>query len=85
MKTYVETSYLPIGYNISKEGNVISKFKKVLKNSLSNSGYKFINIKNKGYFIHRAICFAFIPKVEGCDFVNHKDGNKLNNLIENLE
>lgn len=82
---FKESVYLPQFYLISNLGNVKSPRGKVLKKSISNSGYFFINIKNKGYFIHRAIAFAFIEKIEGKDFVNHKDGNKQNNDINNLE
>lgn len=76
---------MPDGYLINKLGQVKNIKGKILKCSISNSGYFFINIKGKGYFIHRAICFAFIKKVDGNDFVNHKDGNKLNNELSNLE
>lgn len=34
---------------------------------------------------HILIAKAFLPKIEGKAYVNHKDGNKLNNNIENLE
>ena len=85
MEKYIENSYLPNGYKISKNGSVLSKYSKVLKQSISNSGYKCLNIKNKGYFIHRALAFVFIDNPLNKEQVNHIDGNKLNNDISNLE
>ena len=35
--------------------------------------------------LHRLIAKAFIPNPNNCEFVNHKDGNKANNCIDNLE
>lgn len=35
--------------------------------------------------LHRLMAEAFIPKVEGKPHINHKDGNKLNNNLYNLE
>lgn len=85
MESYKETQYLPNGYLINNKGIVTNHKGKILKQSISNSGYYFINIKNKGYFLHRALAFAFIDVVDGFNYVNHKDGNKLNNDIANLE
>lgn len=41
--------------------------------------------KAKNYLLHRLIAKAFIPNPENKAEVNHKDCNKLNNSIENLE
>jgi len=82
---FVECEYLPCGYAISSDGLVKSPKGKILKTSISNSGYIWIRIKNKGLFLHRALAFAFIEKCLGKDFINHIDGNKLNNHLSNLE
>lgn len=81
--------YLGEDYFIDVQGNVYNKRGRKIKQNNSNSGYKFVSIKiNKkqaGRFIHRALAFAFIDRVEGKNYVNHKDGNKQNNCLSNLE
>lgn len=54
--------------------------------SLSSSGYMKININNSGYLIHRIICQTFFP-IDNSNLlvVNHKDGIKTNNFVDNLE
>jgi hypothetical protein len=85
MENFIQTTYLPEGYLIDVIGQVKSPKGKILKYALSNSGYYFLNIKNKGYFIHRAIAFGFIPSVKGKHFVNHKNGIKTDLTISNME
>lgn len=41
--------------------------------------------KPKTHLVHRLVAEAFISKVEGKEFINHKDGSRLNNHISNLE
>lgn len=88
-------------YQVSNMGNVRSLVMwsghcyrkrnepKVLKKSISTTGYEKVKISINGikrdYKVHRLVAMAFIPKVEGKEHINHKDGNKKNNNIENLE
>lgn len=57
---------------------------KVLRSWL-RGGYLSIEINNKALFVHRLVCLAFNKKPNNKDYVNHKDGDKLNNTPSNLE
>lgn len=56
-----------------------------------NNGHNYLvialrrNTKRKNYYIHRLVADAFIEKVDGKDYINHKDHNRMNNKVENLE
>lgn len=41
--------------------------------------------KRKGLFVHRLVAEAFIPNPLGLETVNHRDENKLNNAVANLD
>jgi hypothetical protein len=81
-------NYLPKGYKIIGT-DIFTPLGKKVKTSISNSGYVCFSVKDnnkyKGKFLHRALCFEYIKLVDGKNFVNHIDGNKLNNDISNLE
>ena len=53
--------------------------------TLNVRGYHSVGIKRRTYMVHRLVAIAFIPNPENKEFVNHKDGNKLNNHVDNLE
>lgn len=59
------------------------------QNRLTHCGYRKASLykDGKGHEkrIHRLVAETFIPKVKGKNTVNHIDGNKLNNSVDNLE
>ena len=75
-------------YQISSLGRIKNKGTgEILKPSIS-SGYRHIELRygiNKMVLIHRLVAEAFIPNPFGFRCVNHKDENKLNNCVDNLE
>lgn len=75
-------------YEISMLGNV-KKNGKLLNVGINQSGYYRINlyIGRKAYTntIHRLIALHFIPNPNNYPILNHIDGNKLNNSLDNLE
>lgn len=78
-------------YAITRDGRVWSyKSGKILKGSINCKGYLQVRIRDcNGDFIsktiHRLVAEAFIPNPDNLPEVNHKDENKLNNCVENLE
>ena len=80
-------------YQISNYGNVKSLLSnKILKPSIvayrdpnRNNGYYVVNLKGKLYYIHRLVAENFIPNPNHLPQVNHIDGNKQNNKVDNLE
>ncbi len=66
-----------------------TKTKRILKKSLLPSGYEKISLLaqngRKTHLVHRLIAKAFIPNLNNFPQVNHKDRNKANNRVENLE
>lgn len=78
-------------YAVSKDGQIKSmRFNRILKPSYSDSGYAYVNLSNEGLLkstaIHKIVIehFKGAKPAENC-VVDHKDGNKKNNHIDNLE
>lgn len=80
-------------FSVSNKGQIFSKrTNKVLKQNPVSTGYNACMTRiggRKGICVclraHREVAKAFIPNPNNLPFVNHIDGNKLNNNVENLE
>ena len=73
-------------YQVSNLGKVrLLKNNKELKQSVWGNGYTRVVLLEKCFLLHRIIAVAFISNPENKKCVNHIDGNKKNNYINNLE
>ena len=77
-------------YEVSNLGRIKTiKTGRIRKASITNIGYAQIGLHKDGKtvfrLVHRLVAKAFIPNPNNLPEVNHKDFNKLNNTIENLE
>jgi hypothetical protein len=77
-------------YAVDEEGNVYSlKNDLILKTRLDRYGYKLVTLHYKGKAftrkVHRLVAQAYIDNPENLATVNHKDGIKTNNKVNNLE
>lgn len=79
-------------FYVNSKGEILSdsaysannKGRRILKQS-DNNGYKTVTINGKTTYVHRLIALTFIPNPNNLPCINHKDENKLNNNVENLE
>ena len=77
-------------YQVSNLGNVKNIIKnRILRQTKNNIGYLSVTLNNgvtkKWVKVHRLVAETFIPNIENKPQVNHKDENKLNNCVNNLE
>lgn len=78
------------GYMVSNFGRVISlKVGRELSWQVTPNGYAVVGLYKNNHrsraLVHRLVAKAFIDNPENLPEVNHKDGNKLNNIVSNLE
>lgn len=77
-------------YQISNKGNIFSKRKnKNLAKTDNGKGYKLVSFHTKGkrknFYVHRLVAEAFIENPNNFKTINHKDFDRSNNEVTNLE
>lgn len=82
-------------YEISNLGRLVSLdyrgngYRQILKTNINKNGYEQIRLNvnkiGKNKKIHRLVAESFLPNPENKKCVNHKDSNRINNRVDNLE
>lgn len=88
-----EEIWMPLAKPLYKDKYIVSSRGRVARllkpNENHSSGYHGVHVSHQGldkyYTIHRAVAEAFLTKPSESHVVNHKDGDKLNNHLSNLE
>lgn len=57
----------------------------ILTGLIKPDGYKIYYIKNRWHYAHRLVASHYIANPDNLSDVNHKDGNKINNSVDNLQ
>lgn len=76
---------------VSKGGCLRRTHSVVLKEKINKFGYLVVRLQDKStsrdrfYMVHRLIANTFIPNTQNLPFINHKDEDKTNNCVDNLE
>lgn len=79
-----------VKYKARNKAQSLRKIKeRILKGVPDKDGYLLVQLskdgKSKHFKTHRLVADAFLEKIEGKDFVNHKNGIKTDNRLKNLE
>ena len=77
-------------YTISEDGEIRNSKGKIIKGEISNTGYRRVSlsnndVKHKKMSVHRLVAETYIPNPHNYPEVNHKNENKLDNRVDNLE
>lgn len=74
-------------YQVSNFGRVqsLKGGKKKILSQHDRQGYRQVSLNHKSYSVHRLVCETFIKNQDNKPYVNHKDGNRANNKVDNLE
>lgn len=77
-------------YDVNEQGQVVNtRTGRILKPEIIWDGYERVTLSQnnrlKRFRVHRLVAEAFIPNLNNLPMVNHKDGDKRNNHVSNLE
>lgn len=78
-------------YWVTQEGVIFNrKTRRPVNTSLDHAGYPYFSVYigngiSKKVKVHRAVAFQYLPNPDSLPQVNHKDGNRSNNHVTNLE
>jgi len=72
-------------YVVYNDGTIFSLQSKMFMNSINTNGYLSVKMAGKLESIHRLVGGLFIPNPDNKPEINHIDGDKTNNKVENLE
>lgn len=71
-------------FEIYRNGQVVDRREKS-KIYQDKKGYEMISYKGRNYFVHRLVAMSYLKKKDEFDLVNHIDGDRFNNDVNNLE
>lgn len=79
-----------LGREIIRRGTTYKFGQRVLTQTTTPYGYKSVGLSEMDgtthtMLVHRLVAMAFIPNPDNLPVINHKDENKINNSVENLE
>ncbi|EQB35036.1 hypothetical protein M948_18200 [Virgibacillus sp. CM-4] len=73
-------------YEISNHGRVRNRnTRKVIRVDVTDHSYARVKLNNSRHKVHRLVGLYFISNPDNKKEINHKDGNKINNHVDNLE
>ena len=73
------------GYTIYEDGTVMNSQRTLLRGTINANGYRLVGINGTQERVHRILAYLFIPNPNNYPCINHIDGDKLNNSLDNLE